>query len=61
MAIRYWHWLLYQKKHEPQPQPDYYVISGTGEINEETVFDESDYDEYEYDGIIINTEQNENA
>lgn len=57
MAVRYWHWLLIQKKGEPVS--NYYIVDGTGELNQNTVFDKSDYEDYEYDGIIINTEQND--
>ena len=56
MAIRYWHWLLTQKQNE---QPEYYEVKGTAEINEQ--LDPWNYDDYEEDGLIINTEQNENT
>ena len=61
MAIRYWHWLLTQKKNEPEPTE--YKVRGTAEVNPDGFdFDpEYDYYDYEEDGLIINVEQDENT
>lgn len=57
--IRYWHWLVSQKK----PEPTDYIVNGTAEIDSEYIDFDPEYDWYDYeeDGLIINVEQNENA
>lgn len=59
MAIRHWHWLLTQKKDEPEPTD--YIVRGTAEVKDISFYPDYDYYDYEEDGIIINTEQNENT
>lgn len=53
--IRYWHWLVSQKK----PETEYYVVDGTMLVH--NWFDPEDYEESDNEGYInINTEQDGN-
>ena len=59
--IRYWHWLVAQKKEE-EPEQEYYIVSGTALPR--GFFDV--YDEYEDSesvefNDVVNVEQNGNS